>query len=214
MIQIDDRESDSFKSICSIFFDKCEIKRLEVGDIVVNDQVCFEHKQPEDFLSSIYDGRLFKQIEQMKANYQYNYIIVSGSMTDIISIPNINYNSVMAAIASCFVRRCSVIFCDSPENLCVIVVNLSEKFIDGKDRSITEIKLPIKDDPLRLVCSLPRISQKKAQALLDRFGSPQAIFNASVDELMEVDGIGEKIASNILKVLNNRYNESLKLLKF
>ena len=33
MIQIDDRESDSFKSICSIFFNDYEIKRLEVGDI-------------------------------------------------------------------------------------------------------------------------------------------------------------------------------------
>lgn len=199
MIKIDDRESDGFKEICKIFLENIEIKRLEVGDIVYNG-IVYEHKTPEDFVSSVKDGRLFSQIEKMKLNYERSYIVVSGSLTDLINV-GMAYNSVIGAMTSCFARGCPVIFCDSYENLCAVIKNLSEKLVDGKSRSITEIKLPIRDDPLRLVCSLPGISKKKGQSLLDHFGSPIAIFTASIDELMKVDGIGKKIADQIKLVL-------------
>lgn len=199
MVQIDDRESDGFKTICQIFLSDVEIKRLDVGDIVHNG-IVYEHKQPEDFVSSVKDGRLFSQIEKMKMNYERSYILVSGSLTDLIEV-GMAYNSVIGSLTSCFARGCPVIFCDSYENLCAIVKNLSEKLVDNKDRSTTEIKLPIKNDSLRLVCSLPGISQKKGQALLDKFGSPMAIFGASIDELMEVDKIGIKIANKIKLIL-------------
>ena len=200
MIEIDDRESDSFKSICSIFFNEYEIKRLEVGDIVYNG-IVYEHKQPEDFISSIKDGRLFSQIAKMNMNYERSYIVVSGSLTDLIEV-GMNYNAIIAAISSCYVRNCPIIFCDDLPNMCIIIKNLSEKFTDGKDRSTTEIKLPIKDDPLRLICALPGISKKKGQSLLDEFESPMKIFTASEKELIKVDGIGKKIAANIFKILN------------
>ena len=202
MIKIDDRESKEFQSICSIFFNEYEISRLLVGDIIVDDQVCFEHKTPDDFISSIYDGRIFKQIEQMKSNYQYSYIVVSGSMTDIINTPNTKYNSLMAAISSCFVRVCPVIFCDNYENVCGIVKRLSEKLLDEKNRTIPIIKIPIVNDQLRLICSIPGISEKKGQLLLDRFGCPINIFNADNRELMEIKGIKFKLAGRIQKILN------------
>ena len=200
MIEIDDRESDSFKSICSIFFNEYEIKRLEVGDIVYNG-IVYEHKQPEDFISSIKDGRLFSQIAKMNMNYERSYIVVSGSLTDLIEV-GMNYNAIIAAISSCYVRNCPIIFCDDLPNMCIIIKNLSEKLTDDKDRSTTEIKLPIKDDPLRLICALPGISKKKGQSLLDEFESPMKIFTASEKELIKVDGIGKKIVSNIFKILN------------
>ena len=199
MIQIDNRESTGFKEICKIFLKDIEIKQLEVGDIVYNG-IVYEHKTPDDFIASVKDGRLFSQIKKMQMNYERSYIVVSGSLTDLIEV-GMSYNSVIGSLTSCFARGCPVIFCDSHENLCLIIKKLSEKLVDNKDRSTTEIKLPIHDDPLRLVCSLPGISKKKGQSLLDHFGSPMAIFTASIDELMEVDKIGIKIANKIQSVL-------------
>ena len=206
MIKIDDRESKEFQSICSIFFNEYKISHLLVGDIVVDDQVCFEHKTPNDFISSIYDGLLFKQIGQMKANYQYSYIIVSGSMTDIISTPNTKYNSLMAAISSCLVRGCPIIFCDNYENVCDIIKRLSTKLLDRKSRTIPIIEIPIKHDQLRLICSINGISEKKGIALLDRFNSPMNVFEASRKELLEVKGIGNKIVDRIRKILSCNSN--------
>lgn len=203
MIKIDDRESKIFQDICDIFFDKYEIDRLLVGDIIFDDQVCFEHKQPDDFISSVYDGRLFNQIEKMKVNYKYSYIIVSGSLTDIISTPGTNYNSLMAAISSCFVRGCPIIFCDNYENVCDIVKRLSEKLLDGKDRSESNIiKLPIHDDSLRLVCSIPGISKKRGKALLDHFITPIAIFTAFREDLKKVNDIGDKTIDKMYKIIH------------
>lgn len=207
-IKIDNRESKETKTILNIFFNS-EEKMLSVGDIIVDDFLCIEHKTINDFISSVFDGRIFSQIEKMKLNYLNNYIMVSGSLTELLNLANDKncYNSIIGAISSCYVRNCPIIFCDNLPNMCVIIKNLSEKLTDGKDRSITEIKLPIKDNPLKVICSFQGISQKKGKLLLDKFGSLQSIFDATEPELMEIGGIGKTIARNIFKVLNgNLYN--------
>lgn len=211
MIKIDDRENKEFQAICNIFFNECEVDHLLVGDIVVNELVCFEHKQPADFISSIYDGRLFSQIEKMKANYSYFYIIVSGSYTDITSNPSVgNVNSVTAAISSCFARGCPVIFCDNYQNVCVLVTTISKKLLDNKDRSISIVKIPIEHDQLRLICSISGISESKGQLLLDRFKTPINIFNANKSELTEINGIGDKIADKIFNIIHGNDNHDEK----
>jgi len=202
-IKIDDRESDIFKNICDIFFDDIEICRLNVGDIE-SKGIIFEHKQPADFISSIYDGRIFTQIKEMKYNYEYSYIVVSGSMTDIISIPGANYNLLIAVITSCFVRGSPVIFCDNIENLCDVIKQLSTKLTDGKIRTIPIIKSPIEDDQLRLICSFPGISEKRGQLLLDRFGSPMNIFNAYYEDITEIKGIKDKTFNKMMSILNGK----------
>ena len=201
MIKIDDRESKEFQDIYDIFFDDYKIDHLLVGDIVVNDQVCFEHKTSSDFIASIFDNRLFKQIEQMKSNYNHNYIIISGSLTDIISTPNTKYESLMGAITSCFVRQCPVIFCDDYYNACDMIKKLSTKLLDGKNRTIPVVKIPIENDQLRLVCSIPGISEKRGHLLLDRFESPMNVFNGSHDDITEIKGIKDKTFNKMTEIL-------------
>ena len=47
------------------------------------------------------------------------------------------------------------------------------------------------------------IGEVKKQKLLKHFGTVSKIKQATVDELMEVEGINEKIAKQIIKDLNN-----------
>jgi len=204
MIKIDDRESKEFQSICDIFFDDYKIDHLLVGDIIFDDQVCFEHKTPSDFVSSIFDNRLFKQIEQMKSNYKYYYIVVSGSLTDIINIQNTKYESLMGAITSCFARECPIIFCDNYMGVCGVIKKLSVKLLDGKNRMIPVVKIPIENDQLRLICSIPGISEKKGQILLDRFGSPMNVFNASYDDIIKIKGIKDKTFNKMCEILHGK----------
>lgn len=203
MIKIDHRENDYFKSICNIFFDDIEICQLPVGDIELNG-IIFEHKTPDDFIGSVYDGRIFRQIEEMKNNYEHYYIVVSGSLTDIISIPNTNYNSLIAAMTSCFARGCPIIFCDNYENMCDVIKRLSEKLTDRKNRTIPVTKASIENDQLRLVCSLPGISQKRGQLLLDRFKSPINIFNGTYEDITEIKGIKDKTFNKMVDILHGK----------
>ena len=58
------------------------------------------------------------------------------------------------------------------------------------------------DYAIMVVESLPGVSAVKARALLKRFRTLRRLFNASTEELMRVEGIGEKTAEKIWEVIN------------
>lgn len=202
-ILMDTRESNETKEILSLFL-KAEEKMLLVGDVVINNVLCIEHKTISDFISSVFDGRLFTQIEEMKNNYPHSYIIVSESMSNLLNLANDKncYNAIKAAIGSCFIRSCPIIFCDNLPNMCEIIKILGEKLTDGKNRTIPITKTSIEDNQLRLVCSLPGISQKRGQDLLNKFGSPMNVFNAYYEDITAINGIGDKTFNKMIEILN------------
>ena len=201
-ILLDTRESSETKDILELFLD-CMEKMLKVGDIVVDDSLCIEHKTPQDFITSVFDKRLFTQIDAMKDNYPHSYIFVSGTLTDVLDAAEMidRYNSIMAAVCSCFVRGCPIIFCDNLINIAEVVKVLGEKISDGKTRERPIQKTRMVDLRLQFICSLPNINENRGKALLKRFGSVKGVMNASEKELKEVHKIGEKTARGIREVL-------------
>lgn len=204
-ILMDTRESDETKEILNLFLNPKE-EMLLVGDIIVDDILCIEHKKNDDFISSVFDGRLFNQIESMKNNFPHYYIMVSGSITDLLYIANEQncYNPIMGAISSCFVRGCPIIFCDDLPNMCEIIKTLGNKLTDGKTRTISIQKSSIKDDQLKVICSLPGISEKRGQLLLDRFKTPMNIFNSYIEDFTNIKGVGNKTFNKMIEILNGK----------
>ena len=202
-ILIDTRESSETKDVLKIFLD-CKEKMLEVGDIVYDDKIVFEHKTDLDLIASVFDGRLFNQISEMQENYPHSYILVSASMTDVLNAAeSINrYSSIMAAICSCFRRGCPIIFCDDLTNLADVVKTLGEKLTDDKKRSRPITKISMEDKRLQLICSFSGVSETRGEALLEHFGSVDGVLKASSNELQEVHNIGEVIAEGIRDVLD------------
>lgn len=201
-ILLDTRESPETKEILELFL-KSEEKMLPVGDIVYGDSVVYEHKNINDFISSVFDGRLFTQIDAMKNNYPHSYVLVSGTMTELLeTAESINrYNSIMAAMCSCYVRGSPVIFCDTLINLADVVKVLGEKLTDGKSRDRPIQKTKIEDKRLQFICSLPNINEKRGKAMLEKFGSVSGVLNASEEELQTVYKVGSKTAKGIREVL-------------
>ena len=201
-IKIDTRESFSTKATMHRLCD-CTETTLLVGDFLINDVVCFEHKKPADFISSIFDNRMFDQIVAMKENYHYNYIMVSGSISDIMVIADAKgfRASMVGAICSCYVRGVPVVFCESMTNMAELMIGLGNKHADGNARTRPIVKKSVEDKRIQVLCSLDGVSTKIAYALLHRFGNVRAVFAATEDELKEVYNIGNKIALNIKDVL-------------
>jgi Fanconi anemia group M protein len=56
-----------------------------------------------------------------------------------------------------------------------------------------------------VVSSLPNIDNTRAKKLLNTFHTPQRVFQASREELMSVQGIGEKISEEIRRVVGTNY---------
>jgi ERCC4-type nuclease len=203
-ILLDTRESSETKEILGLFL-KSEEMMLPVGDILVNDSVCFEHKTPSDFISSVFDGRLFTQISAMQNNYPHSFVLISGTLTEILETAEMmnRYSSILAAVCSCYTRGCPIIFCDTLVNLSEIVKVLGEKLTDGKTRSRPIEKTKLSDKRLQLICSFKGVNETRGVALLDHFGTVSNVLNASSSDLQEVHNIGEVTADNMRAVLDS-----------
>ena len=203
-IEIDAREHQDTKDVLSLFLSPTE-RMLEVGDIVVDDKIVFEHKSPEDYVASIFDKRLFRQIVEMQENYPHSYILVSGSMTEVLQLAEDidRYPAILASICSCYSRRCPIIFCDDLVTMAGVIEKLSEKLTDGKARNRPVTKMKLEDKRIQLLCSLPNVSEEKGKAILDHFGSVNAALCAPPDELMKVFRVGKVTADGIREVLES-----------
>lgn len=201
-ILLDTRESPETKEILSLFL-KSETAMLEVGDILYNNDVVYEHKTPSDFISSVFDGRLFTQISAMQNNYPHSFVLVSGTLTEILETAEMmnHYSSILAAVCSCYTRNCPIIFTDNLTNLAEIVKVLGEKLSDGKVRSRPVEKTKMEDKRLQLICSFSGVNETRGIALLKHFGTVSNILNASSSDLQEVHGIGKVTADNMRAVL-------------
>jgi Fanconi anemia group M protein len=58
-----------------------------------------------------------------------------------------------------------------------------------------------------VVEGLPGVSAVRARALLRHFRTLRNLFNASVERLMEVEGVGRKTAEKIYEVANLEYED-------
>ena len=72
----DDRESKNqvIKFLSVMKNVSVVVKRLSVGDYVVDNQLVFERKTLKDFAQSIVDGRLFKQAIRLASQIMINML--------------------------------------------------------------------------------------------------------------------------------------------
>lgn len=61
--------------------------------------------------------------------------------------------------------------------------------------------MPTAFDPAAVLhlCTVPRLGSRRIRALIARFKSPEAVFNASIRQLVQVEGIEKTLAENIKK---------------
>ena len=58
-----------------------------------------------------------------------------------------------------------------------------------------------------MVASLPSVGPTGAEALLRRFRTVQALANASVEEIMEVEGFGERKAMKVYQTFRHEWGK-------
>jgi len=206
LIFIDSREN----SIIEYFkqYD-CEIqkKMLLYGDFLVSDRVCIEKKTVSDFIQSITDKRLFQQLKLLKENFEKPILIIEGedSLYGVLQ-PNI----IRGVLSSLTIDLgIPIIWTRDIADTAGIVYWIArrEQLIEKREVVLRNKRIPETTEEKQeyLISSLPDVSKVRSKALLKHFKSPQAIFNASEEELQKVKGIGKKIAKNIRKVLGNDY---------
>jgi len=206
LIFIDSRENsiiEYFKQYDCVI----QKKMLLYGDFLVSDRVCIEKKTVNDFIQSITDKRLFQQLKLLKENFEKPILIIEGENS---LYGTLQPNVIRGALSSITVDlRIPIIWTRDIADTAGIIYWMArrEQLLEKREVVLRNKRIPETTEEKQeyLLSSLPDVSNVRAKALLEHFKSPQAIFNASEEELQKVKGIGKKIAKNIRKVLEKNY---------
>jgi len=184
-----------------------EIKQIPVGDYIVSDRICIERKRAEDFTDSMIRKRLFEQVARLREAYEMPLLIIED---ENLFSRNVGRRAIYGAIACLIIDYgMSVIRTESIEETASVIFALAsrEQFKKKKEVSLRGKKpnMSLKERQQFLVEGLPNVSATLAKRLLNHFGSVKNIMVASKTELKKVEGIGEKKANAIKKVIESKW---------
>ncbi len=216
VVYVDHRESKSgvIRELSNLEV-KVEPTSLPVADYQISPQVAVERKSTNDFVSSLMDKRLYKQAEELVENFQKPLIILEGQ--DLYS-SSLHPNAIRGALASLAVDfNIPIIPTRNPEDTAAMIYRLALREMDTSSKDIqmrTERKpLTLQEQQLFIVESLPSVGPVTARKLLEMFDSVEGVINASVSDLKKVDGIGDKIARSIRKIIASKYSDTFRYQK-
>jgi len=213
-IVIDERERKSgIPKLLQAIGVNVEVKTLPIGDYIVSHETVVERKSIHDFMSSVFDGRLFDQCSRLKDHFQFPIILLEGNVDEIESIaenPLVFYGA-LSTIAVDF--KIPVIPTPNAAHTAKLLVSLSSRKKSIKGPLLKKIKKSndIQKQQLIVLCSLPGIGEKTAIRMLEKFGTPLKALSSSTKDLAKIQGLGESRAKKIKKMLQEKSKHTKKL---
>ena len=213
-IVIDERERKSgIPKLLQAIGVNVEVKTLPIGDYIVSHETVVERKSIRDFMSSVFDGRLFDQCNRLKDNFQFPIILLEGNVDEIESMaenPLVFYGA-LSTIAVDF--KIPVIPTPNAAHTAKLLVSLSSRKKSIKGPLLKKIKKSndIQKQQLIVLCSLPGIGEKTAIRMLEKFGTPLKALSSSTKDLAKIQGLGESRAKKIKKMLQEKSKHTKKL---
>ena len=180
------------------------IRRLDLGDYVVNDTLTIERKSAHDLLVSLVDGRLFKQVSRLKNKVDQPLLLVEGNpfRTDLA----VDSAAIRGAILSIqAIWYMPVLHSRSEEETARMLMTIGRQH-DRRESLIYQRSgyrpRKFRSRQLFFLQGLPCIGKARAKKLLDRFGILASVINASEEALITVEGIGTDTARSLRAFLD------------
>ncbi|MGY4884699.1 MAG: ERCC4 domain-containing protein [Nanobdellota archaeon] len=202
---VDYRERNSLiaSHLLKLGFD-VEFKELKIGDYIVKD-VVIERKTIPDFISSMINQRLIKQIEELK-QYENKLLIIEGiSEKELYSEGDegVNANAIRGFLLSILLKhKIPLVFSKNSEDTAKFISVLSKKKEKEINLNAKKKTLNKKEQLQFIIESFPGVGPKKARRLLEKFGSIQNIILASTEDLKEILGIK---AESVREIIERKY---------
>ena len=206
-IEIDYREKNSLvvSELIALGLE-VEVKELKVADYIVGG-TAIERKTVSDFIASMKNGRLLRQLEELR-QYESMLLIVEGIdeqelYTDSEEVIGMHPNSVRGFLLSILLNyKVPVIFTKNYEDTARFISVLSRKKPKETPLNVTKKFLSMKEQTQYILEGFPGIGPKTAKKLLKKFKTIKNIINAPEEDLKKE--IGKK-ADNLLRIIEQKY---------
>lgn len=211
MITMDSREPTRLKKKLEKKKIKVKLDYLDIGDFLLPGNVCIERKTAQDFMGSIRDKRIWTQAKNLE-QYDHAIIAIIGSEKEkwksfYFTKSHWAHKQWNGAIGTLATKFNVSVMTFNDENDFLDFLKVIDKKLSGKKQSTRPSPLvrKAKNDKERrenCLCSVPGISIKKAQKLLEHFETIENIAKAGPNELQHCQGVGKKLAKNIHKLFH------------
>jgi ERCC4-type nuclease len=186
------------------------VRELEIGDYMVREDFPVERKAATDFVASILDRRLFEQVSRMKAEYGKATFVIEGDVYATRS--KITPEAICGAISYLtIIEDARVLTTKNAAETASLLATMARHAQEGLGYLVGLRANKPKD--LRLsaqfvVQGLPGVGPTSATALLNHFGTVEALMKADIAQLRKVSGIGAKTADQIRSVIEADYRNN------
>ncbi|WP_409200672.1 ERCC4 domain-containing protein [Methanobrevibacter sp. DSM 116169] len=216
-VLIDSREGKRIEFAQDYFKEKglkTSVKRLDVADYVYKDKVAVEYKTAEDYLSSILDGRLFKQSKRMQ-QYPYNVILVKGNVNNALSwverariangkkMPSATNSEYLGSLSSLFINGQAVINVITRKQAFELMWRIFLKSDKEKTESVERPEHKLKNKPATYLTCADYVGKNTALLVTKELNITclEELLNIKREDLLEIKGIKEKTADRILTAI-------------
>jgi DNA excision repair protein ERCC-4 len=208
-IVIDDRERGSTAAVALLGMDglACEVRRLKVGDYLVDGRLVVERKTLLDLVSSIEDGRLFRQAIALAGSQPSPLLILEGRSSDLGGI-RMRREAVQGALVTVSVILGIPVLraTDGQETarLLIFAARQIRRTARGAVHRPGSRPRGKRKLQFQILQGLPGVGPGRAGLLLDRFRTVEAVFTAAEEDLLGVEGIGKTTARKIRWAVRDR----------
>lgn len=177
-----------------------EIKDFTPGDYLLG-EIAVERKTLPDFIHSWKQGRLFDQLFRLRSSYTFPFLLIEAYHPDYISQTTAFYSILLAILLKTNVK----VICTKDQKQTADVLLL----MSGRALTFAQIiqqpkAISLQQRRLNILLQIPGIGRKRAQLLLEKFGTLDALFRAESKQIREVPGVGRKTAMHLDQIFNEK----------
>lgn len=181
---------------------ECTVDRLSLGDYLVNDWLRVERKTLSDLAVSIADGRLFRQASRLASASKRAVVLLEGTARDLAD-SDMRHEALQGALITLTLKLDLPLLRAKTLAESARLIGYAARQMDrartGAVPRSSGGRRPTdkRKTQLYVLQGLPGVGPIRARRLVEEFGSVEDVVTASVDALMDVEGVGSKTAESV-----------------